>query len=68
MSGRHTRPLYPRERTMVPTEQEAEWDPPVDLDGLEKKKPLARTGVRSPHRPARNLVATPTELSRLQPH
>jgi len=45
------RPLYPRERDLVPTVQEAEWAPGPVWTGAEN---LASTGIRSPDRPARS--------------
>ena len=45
------RPLYPRERDPVPIVQDAGWAPrPVGMDA----ENLARTGIRSPDRPASN--------------
>ena len=46
------RPLYTRERTQVPNEQEAGWAPGTGLDGCGKSR--LHTGIRSPDRPARN--------------
>ena len=41
--------------------QEAEWAPGPIWTGVEN---LDSTGIRSPHRPARSVVAIPTELPR----
>jgi hypothetical protein len=38
--------------------------PRTGLDVLEKRKPLARTGIRTPDRPARSRITMPTTLSR----
>ena len=45
----------------VPIVQEAGWAPGPVWTGAEN---LAVTGIRSPDRPARSVVAIPTELSR----
>ena len=49
--------LYPRGRP-VPIVQEVRWPPGPDRTGEESRP----TGIRSPDRPARSLVAIPTEL------
>jgi hypothetical protein len=53
------RPLYPREKDPVSTVQEAGWAPlPVWIC----VETVAPTGIRSPDRPSRSLIATPTML------
>ena len=53
------RPLYPRERTVVPTEQ-------VELRAAQPVWSVVPTGIRTPDRPARCLVPILTTLPRLQ--
>ena len=55
------RPLCPRERDPIPIVREAGWAPGPVWAGAEY---FAPTGIRSPDRPARCVVAIPTELSR----
>ena len=47
----------------MPILQEAEWAPGPVWTGEEILAPPS-TGIRSPNRPARGVVAIPTELSR----
>jgi hypothetical protein len=56
-------PLYPGEITLLPTEWEAEWAPEAVLMFWRSKKSLAPTGIKTPDRPGRSLVVTPTTLS-----
>jgi hypothetical protein len=42
--------------------------PRADLGVLEKRKTFGPVGIRTPHHPARNLVAIPTALSGLPTH
>ena len=62
-----TRPLYSRERTNVPTEQETGRTPkPVWMFWRRgKTKSLATTGIRIPEPPAGSLVTIQTGLLRL---
>jgi len=53
------RPLFTPGKDEVPIVQEAGWAPGPVWTGAEN---LARTGIRSPDRPARSSVAIPTEL------
>ena len=53
------RPHFTPGKDPVPIVQEAEWAPGPVWTGAEN---LAPTGIRSPDRPARSLVAIPTEL------
>jgi len=48
-------PLYSLERDLVPTVQEAGWDPGLVWVGVVKRKSLATTGVLTPNRPAKSL-------------
>ena len=54
--------LPPRERTLVPTEQETGWTPEPVWTFPEKKKYLTPTGIWTPNRPARSLVTTSNTL------
>ena len=55
----HLGPLYSRERDLVPILQEDGWAPGTIWTGAENLAPL---GIRSPDRPARSVLAIPTEL------
>lgn len=48
-------------RTLVATEREDEWAPQPARTKQEKKS-LVLTGIRTPQRPARSVVAIPTVL------
>jgi hypothetical protein len=53
------RPLYPGERTPVPTEHEAGWAPDPARRFWKKGKFLSLTGIRHLERPARVLYSVP---------
>ena len=59
-----TRPLYPRERTTVPSAQETgrTQSPGLEVLKKRKKKSLATAGIRTPEPPAGSLVTIQTRL------
>jgi hypothetical protein len=59
------RPLCPRKRTSVPTEEKAGWVPEPVWEIIWRKNPLAPAAIRVLVSPVRSLIATPTELSRV---
>jgi hypothetical protein len=63
MSGVMPRSLDSRERTPVPAECEGRWTPQPVSKFRRREKTVALTGVRTPDRQARSLVAIQTELS-----
>ena len=58
------RPLYSREITPVPIEQEAGRATEPDWTFCKREKSLAATRIRIPDHPSRSLVVIPTTLSR----
>jgi hypothetical protein len=61
-----TRPHYHQEADPVHIVQESGWDPWAGLNVCGKY--LRPSGVRTPNRPVRSVVAIPTTLSRPTPH
>ena len=60
--GQHHAPAtLPPGKDTITIVQEAGWDPGPAWAGAEN---LATTGIRFPDRPARSVIAIPTELSR----
>jgi hypothetical protein len=59
------RPLYAREGNMVSIEQEAGWAPKPGCTFWRRDKSVAPTGIQTPDRPARSVVAIPTAQRRL---
>jgi hypothetical protein len=52
------RPLYPRERTFCPIEQEVGWSPEPVWMCWRREKSISSAGFRNPHLPASSLVTT----------
>jgi hypothetical protein len=57
--------LPPRKEPPIPIRQEAGWAPEAGLDAVEQRKICCSCQELNPGRPARSLVAIPTELTRL---
>jgi hypothetical protein len=57
--------LYHRKRTLVHSEQEAEWASQLVWTIKRREKYLSFAGIRSLDRPARSLGTIPTAVSRL---
>jgi hypothetical protein len=52
-------PVYPRERTMIPIEQEPGWAPLATLSICTREKPLSHAWIRTPDCPVRSLFTIP---------
>jgi hypothetical protein len=58
-----SRPRHPRERTRLPSEQEAGWAPQSVWRFCTREQSVATNGTQTPGCPLRSLVAVPTALS-----